>query len=100
MGRRPQPNDLRPQIDRAVIEVVGNVVQGGVDGHSDSRWASTGFLGLGLVTFTDDTALQQLLHITKQLLRHGFIGRNVDCKRTPSKRLSPDCEAELACADA
>src|SRR5688572_22349623 len=34
MGRRPQPHHLGPQLNRPVVLVVGDVVQGGVDGHA------------------------------------------------------------------
>ena len=34
MGCRAQPDDLGTEVDRAVVLVMGNVVQGGVNGHA------------------------------------------------------------------
>ena len=39
MRRRTQPDDLRPEVDRPVVAVVGDVVQRDVDRHSGPRGA-------------------------------------------------------------
>ena len=42
MRTRPQPDDLRPQIDGAIITVMGDVIEGNVDRHSATPERSLG----------------------------------------------------------